>query len=174
MCDGRRFLRATGEATATSGTEGPGFTNMIMNIAAANAARTPLLVLASNMALAGDDREQFIQTGYQQPITTGLKKYGKRLIDPARVHEYGAYAFRQMKSGVPGPAHLDFPAEVAKARFKDSSDLTDYYDKTKYRTESRACPSAKEVQQVVEMIPKPNVRWSSPAKVYSNAKPGKR
>ena len=36
------FSRATGEATATSGTAGPGFTHMIMNIAAANAARTPL------------------------------------------------------------------------------------------------------------------------------------
>lgn len=152
MADG--FSRATGEVTAASGTEGPGFTHMIMNIAAANAARTPLLVLASNMALSGDDRETFIQTGYQQPITTGLKKYGKRLIDPKRVHEYGAYAFRQMKSGVPGPAHLDFPAEVARARFKDSSELTDYYDKTKYRTESRACPSNREVEQVVAMISK--------------------
>jgi hypothetical protein len=41
------FSRVTGEVTATSGTEGPGFTHMIMNIASANAARTPLLVLAS-------------------------------------------------------------------------------------------------------------------------------
>ena len=75
------FSRVTGEVTACSGTEGPGFTNMIMNIASANAARTPLLVLASNMQIAGDDREEFIQTGYQQPTTTGMKKYGKRLID---------------------------------------------------------------------------------------------
>ena len=51
MADG--FSRVTGEVTACSGTEGPGFTNMIMNIAAANGARTPLLVLASNMELAG-------------------------------------------------------------------------------------------------------------------------
>src|SRR5438445_706050 len=40
------FCRVTGEVAATSGTEGPGFTNMIMNIAAANAARSPVLVLA--------------------------------------------------------------------------------------------------------------------------------
>ena len=46
------FSRVTGEVTACSGTEGPGFTNMIMNIAAAAAARTPLLVLASNMQIA--------------------------------------------------------------------------------------------------------------------------
>ena len=152
MADG--FSRATGEVTATSGTEGPGLTNMIMNIAAANSARTPLLVLASNMQIAGDDREAFIQTGYQQPLTTGIKKYGKRLIDPSRVHEYGGYAFRQLKSGVPGPVHLDFPAEVARARFKDPGDLKDFYDKSRYRSESRACASPAEIAQVVTMIGK--------------------
>lgn len=148
------FSRVTGEVTATSGTEGPGFTNMIMNIAAAHAARTPLLVLASNMQLAGDDREQFIQTAYQQPTTTGMKKYGKRLIAPNRVYEYGAYAFRQLKSGIPGPVHLDFPAEVARARFNDPTKLTDYYGKNKYRSESRAFPSPKEVEKAADLINK--------------------
>lgn len=130
MADG--FSRSTGEVTATSGTEGPGFTHMIMNIAAANSARTPLLVLASNMTLAGEDREAFIQHSYQQPTTQGLKKYGKRIIDPARIHEYGAYAFRNLKSGVPQPVHLDFPAEVTRARFKAPTELRDFYDKSKY------------------------------------------
>jgi acetolactate synthase I/II/III large subunit len=148
------FSRVTGEVTACSGTEGPGFTHMIMNIASANAARTPLLVLASNMQIAGDDREAFIQTGYQQPITTGMKKYGKRLIAPDRVHEYGAHAFRYLKSGVPGPVHLDFPGEVARARFTDSSKLKDYYTKDKYRSESRPHPSRKEVEQAMDMINK--------------------
>ena len=148
------FSRVTGEVTACSGTEGPGFTHMIMNIASAHAARTPLLVLASNMQIAGDDREAFIQTGYQQPITTGMKKYGKRLIAPDRVWEYGAYAFRNMKSGVPGPVHLDFPGEVARARFTDPANLKDFYTKDKYRTESRPQPSNKEVARAVDMISK--------------------
>src|ERR1017187_4051420 len=148
------FSRVTGEVTACSGTEGPGFTHMIMNIASAHAARTPLLVLASNMQIAGDDREAFIQTGYQQPTTTGMKKYGKRLIAPSRVHEYGAYAFRNLKSGVPGCVHLDFPGEVARARFTDPSNLTDFYAKNKYRSESRAHPSNKEVEKAAGMITK--------------------
>ncbi len=152
MADG--FSRATGQVTATSGTEGPGFTNMIMNIAAANAARTPLLVLASNMTLAGEDREAFIQHAYQQPTTEGIKKYGKRLIDPSRVWEYGGYAFRELKSGVPGPVHLDFPAEVARAQFKDPAELKDYYDKSKYRSESRSYPAPAEVAKAVAMIEK--------------------
>lgn len=146
------FSRATGEVTACSGTEGPGLTHMIMNIAAAAAARTPLLVLASNMQIAGDDREAFIQTGYQQPITTGMKKYGKRLIAPDRVWEYGAYAFRNLKSGVPGPVHLDFPGEVARARFSDPAKLKDYYGKDKYRTESSLHPAAADVRKAIELI----------------------
>jgi thiamine pyrophosphate-dependent acetolactate synthase large subunit-like protein len=148
------FSRVTGETVACSGTEGPGFTNMIMNIASAHAARTPMLVLASNMTVAGDDREAFIQTGYQQPTTTGMKKYGKRLIAADRVHEYGAYAFRNLKSGVPGCVHLDFPAEVARTKFEDPAKLKDFYSKEKYRTESRAFPSPKEVQKAADMINK--------------------
>src|SRR5260370_10788124 len=42
------FSRVTGEGTACSGTEAPGFPHMIMNIASANAARPPLPGLASN------------------------------------------------------------------------------------------------------------------------------
>ncbi len=148
------FSRVTGETVACSGTEGPGFTNMIMNIAAAHAARTPMMVLASNMTIAGDDREAFIQTGYQQPTTTGMKKYGKRLIAPDRVHEYGAHAFRHLKSGVPGCVHLDFPGEVANARFTEPTALKDYYTKDKYRCESRAFPAPKDVQKAADLINK--------------------
>ena len=43
---------------------------------------------------------------------------------------------------MPGPVHLDFPGEVARARFTDPAKLKDYYDKDKYRTESRAASLA--------------------------------
>ena len=148
------FIRVTGEIAATSGTEGPGFTNMIMAIGAANAARTPLLVLASNKSISGDDRESGLQQAYQQPTTEGLKKYGKRLITPNRVHEYAGYAFRQLKSGVPGPVHLDIPGEVGGTRFADPSELRDFYDKSKYRSEAKPHASAKDMAKVVEMIRK--------------------
>ena len=146
------FIRVTGEIAVASGTEGPGFTDMICGIACANAARTPLLVVASNMALFQEDTEAGIQLAYQQPTTDGMKKYGKRMITPGRVHEYAAYAFRQLRSGVPRPVHLDFPAEVASARFKDASELTSYVDKGKYRTDSRPHPSPKDIDAAVAML----------------------
>lgn len=146
------FCRVTGEVAAASGTEGPGFTDMINAIAAANAARSPVLVLASNMAIFNEDTEAGIQLGYQQPTTEGLKKYGKRLITPSRVHEYGAYAFRQLRSGVPRPVHLDFPAEVTRARFNSASDLAYFHDKNRYRTSAKPYPGPKDVAGAVGLL----------------------
>jgi thiamine pyrophosphate-dependent acetolactate synthase large subunit-like protein len=146
------FCRVTGEVAAASGTEGPGFTDMINAIAAANAARSPVLVLASNMAIINEDTEAGIQLGYQQPNTEGLKKYGKRLISAKRVHEYGAYAFRQLRSGVPRPVHLDFPAEITRASFKTAGDLDYYFDKARYRTTSKPYPGPKDISAAVDLL----------------------
>lgn len=148
------FIRVTGEVAAASGTEGPGFTNMICAIAAANACRTPLLVLASNMDLRGDDTESRIQRGYQQPLTEGIKKYGKRIITKERVHEYAGYAFRQLKSGIPGPVHLDFVNESSgrESTIEGPNDLDYFYDKTRYRTESRSHPDPKDIEKAVDLI----------------------
>jgi len=148
------FSRVTGEVTATSGTEGPGFTNMIMSIASAQRAHSPVLVLASNMAMSNEDRIGGIQQMYQQPITEGIKKYGKRITIPNRIHEYAQHAFRELKSGVPGVVHLDFPSEVHGARFKDASELKDFWDVTKYRAECVAHPAPKDIAKAVDMIQK--------------------
>ena len=146
------FCRVTGEVAAASGTEGPGFTDMINAIATANAARSPVLVLASNMTIRHEDTEAGIQIAYQQPQTEGIKKYGKRLITPSRVHEYGAYAFRQLRSGVPRPVHLDFPAEVARANFKSASELDYYFDKARYRTDAKPHPDPKALKAAVDLL----------------------
>ena len=146
------FCRVTGEVAAASGTEGPGFTDMINAIATANAARSPVLVLASNMTIRHEDTEAGIQISYQQPQTEGIKKYGKRLITPSRVHEYGAYAFRQLRTGVPRPVHLDFPAEVARANFKTASELDYHFDKARYRTDAKPHPDPKALKAAVDLL----------------------
>ncbi len=150
------FIRVTGEVAAASGTEGPGFTCMISAIAAANAARTPLLVLASNSTFASEDTEQIIQGGYQQPTTEGLKKYGKRIISKERVHEYAGYAFRQLKTGVPRPVHLDFVSEVTgrESRVDSELDLAGYYDKSKYRTTSVPHPDPADIDTLIDLLKK--------------------
>ncbi len=148
------FIRVTGEIAASSGTEGPGFTNMICAIAAANSCRTPLLVLASNMSQRGDDTERSLQRGYQQPTTEGIKKYGKRIVTKERVHEYAGYAFRALKTGTPGPVHLDFVEEASgrESEIASATDLDAYWGKDRYRTESRPHPSPKDIDRAIDLI----------------------
>jgi thiamine pyrophosphate-dependent acetolactate synthase large subunit-like protein len=146
------FARVTGEVAATSGTEGPGFSQLMMEYASAYFSNTPLLLVASNVRLINEDRYNGVQMQLQQPMTEGIKKWGKRLTMPNRVWEYASYAFRELKSGVPGPVHLDFPGDVANARFTDPSQLERFWDSSKYRCESVAHPAPKEVTQAVDMI----------------------
>jgi thiamine pyrophosphate-dependent acetolactate synthase large subunit-like protein len=146
------FIRATGEIAVTSGTEGPGFTNMISGLAAANAARTPMLLVASNMRISDDDTEAGIQVMYQQPLSEGIRKYGKRLITPDRTAEYVGYTFRQLKTGIPGPVHLDFPAEVANFQFKNESDLGYYAKPSLYRTDAKPAPSTADLNKALALI----------------------
>ncbi|CAH9059411.1 Sulfoacetaldehyde acetyltransferase [Pseudoalteromonas holothuriae] len=146
------FYRASGEVAACSGTEGPGLANMMMGIAAGWGARTPMLILASNCTTTHEDRDFEIQNLPQQSMTEGLRKYGKRIIVPERIYEYGAHAFRHLKTGIPGPVHLDFTEEVCQAKFKDPSELTDFWSKHLYRSQSVAAPHSQDIDSVVHLI----------------------
>lgn len=146
------FIRMSGELAACSGTEGPGFTNMISGIAAAHAARTPLLVLASNHAEMFDGTEVTMQSLPQQPMTADIRKYGKRIVAKGRIHEYAASAFRNLRTGVPGPVHLDFPREASDASIESEEEMLFYYDKAKYRTEAKAYPDPSYVKKLAALI----------------------
>src|SRR5258708_327498 len=146
------FTRVSGEVSATSGTEGPGFTNLISGLANARAARTPILLLASNKSVKEEDTEAAIQLMEQQSITRSMVKWQKRLGNPRRNHESAAYAFRKMKSGVPGPVHLDFTAEAADGKLTKPSDIVYNVDKSHYRTDARPNPSPAHVAQAIALL----------------------
>ncbi len=146
------FIRVSGELAACSGTEGPGFTNMITGIATASKARTPLLVLASNKSIHHENTEIEDQQLHQQPITEGLKKWGTRIITPSRVYEYACDAFQQLKTGITGPVHLDFPIEVVTAKFKGSGDLAQYGDKSTNRTKFKSGPDAASIRAAIDLL----------------------
>ncbi|NDU93099.1 MAG: thiamine pyrophosphate-binding protein, partial [Ferrovum sp.] len=73
--------------------------------------------------------------------------------------------------GIPRPVHLDFTNEVADARFKSMADLTFFYDKSKYRTESKPHPSPADLKTVVDMLRKAKrpIIVSSTGVFYSRA-----
>ena len=53
---------------------------------------------------------------------------------------------------MPKPVHLDFPAEVAGARFADASELEYYYDRTRYRTESKPHPEPQAIAAAARLL----------------------
>ena len=146
------FTRASGEVCATSGTEGPGFTNLISGLANAKAARTPILVLSSNKSVKEEDTEAAIQCMEQQSVTRTMVKWQKRLVNPRRNHEYAAYAFRQLKTGIPSPVHLDFTAEAADGKVGKTTDIVYNVDKLRYRTDARANPSPAHIKRAVALL----------------------
>jgi len=148
------FTRASGEVSATSGTEGPGFTNLITGLANAKAARTPIMFLSSNKSVREEDTEAAIQLMEQQSVTQHLVKWQKRLVNAHRNHEYAAYAFRQLKTGVPSPVHLDFTAEAADGKVCNPHDIVYNFDKTRYRTEAKPNPSPAHVGQAIALLQK--------------------
>ena len=111
------FTRVTGEI-AQRLNWGPGFTNMIMNIGAANSSHSPLLVIASNKTIGEDDTEHGIQTAYQQSQTR-LKKWGKRLITPNRI--YSMPLTSTTKTG--SKTSASFQGEISRARFEEPGEL---------------------------------------------------
>ncbi|WP_395408351.1 thiamine pyrophosphate-binding protein [Pseudoduganella sp. UC29_106] len=146
------FTRVTGEVSATSGTEGPGFTNLISGLANAKAARTPVLFMSSNKSVREEDTEAAIQLMEQQSVTAHMVKWQKRLVNARRNHEYAAYAFRQLKTGVPSPVHLDFAAEAADGKLAKPGDITYNFDKSLYRTDAKPNPSPAHVQKALALL----------------------
>jgi hypothetical protein len=146
------FTRVTGEVSATSGTEGPGFTNLVSGLANARAARTPILSLASNKSVKEEDTEAAIQVMEQESVTQHMVKWQKRLTNAHRNHEYAGYAFRQLKTGVPGPVHLNFTAEAADTKLSKPSDITFNFDKNHYRTDAKANPSPAHVAKAIALL----------------------
>ena len=53
---------------------------------------------------------------------------------------------------MPGPVHLDFPAEIANARFSDASEIEYYYDKRKYRTDTKPHPDPRAIAEAARML----------------------
>ncbi len=106
----------TGKIGVALVTAGPGVTNAITGIANAHVARAPVLVLSGLPPLPQENRgalQDIIHTDMVKSIT----RYARTVHHPdlalQEIDEAVARALGQ--GGEPGPAYLDFPADVARA-----------------------------------------------------------
>ena len=147
------FCRVTGEIAATSGTEGPGFTDMICGIATANAGavagpgagqqqdhfRRGHRARDSGWLSAADDRRgaqvrEAAHHGRPHPRVCRLRRSDSC---GAECHSRSTWIFRP---------------RIASARFQDASEVEYFYDKTKYRTDTKPHPDPQAIDRAVALI----------------------
>jgi len=96
-------------------TGGPGHTNSLTGIAAANLAGSPLIAVSGSRpsTLAGRQAFQDIdQVGMARPVV----KWAAEVPDAARIPEYLERAYAEADSGRKGAVHLTIPVDLLEAK----------------------------------------------------------
>ena len=106
MADG--YARVTGEPAAILVIPGPGMYNSMSGITGAFSQGSPMMVVSGE---GHTDRAVEDELGFVRGITKWAGKVEDAADVPAAVHE----AFREMRSGRPGPAYLQVPHRVLSA-----------------------------------------------------------
>ncbi len=109
------WARLTGEPGVVVITAGPGITNVVTPVADAFVDGVPMVIIGGRHALSDEERltlQEFDGRALLKPIT----KWSRTVLDPARIAEYTATAFREATSGRPGPVFLEIPIDVVFGR----------------------------------------------------------
>ena len=117
MADG--WARSTGRPGVAIVTAGPGVTNAVTGLANAYLDAIPLICIGGRSPLRDDDRlplQGLDQISLVRPVT----KYARTVLEPDRIPEYVATAYRHAVSGRPGPVFLDIPADVLFSAVEES------------------------------------------------------
>ncbi len=106
-----RFTRRPGVALVTAG---PGFTNALTPIASAAMAGTPLVLISGAVGINMAEKLD-LQDMRQAPVIEPMVKKALVCHIPSRIPEFIDLAFREARSGRPGPVYLELPVDVLNA-----------------------------------------------------------
>ena len=149
MADG--WARATGEIGVCVSTVGPGAVNQAAGLAEAYADSIPVLAITANIQSfisypfvgALEDMDLL---SYYRPIT----KWNAVVHDRSRVAELVRRAFREARSGRPGPVHLDIPVDI----LCEPGPAADLPDPETYRPTGRVRGDTKAIERAVQILQK--------------------
>ncbi|MCL6547462.1 MAG: sulfoacetaldehyde acetyltransferase [Alicyclobacillus sp.] len=128
MADG--FTRVTGRAGVVAGQNGPGITNMVTSVAAANMAHTPMVVIspsAGSTTVGWDGFQEADTVSIFKPVT----KAALRVTHPQRVADVLRTAFR-IAYAERGPVLFDIPRDYFYGELDD-----EILQPHQYRTDRR-------------------------------------
>ncbi len=139
------FGRVTGRAGVVVGQNGPGITNMVTSVAAANMAHTPLVVIspsAGSGTVGWDGFQEADTVSIFKPIT----KAALRVTHPNRAADVLRTAFR-IAYAERGPVLYDIPRDYFYGELEDEI-LQPY----QYRAENRSAGSPSALAQAAELL----------------------
>ncbi|WP_440408869.1 5-guanidino-2-oxopentanoate decarboxylase [Neorhizobium petrolearium] len=118
MADG--YARVSGKPGVCLVITGPGLTNIITPMAQAYQDSVPMLVISGVNARAtlGHGRGRLHELPDQRGMIATLALLSHTLHDPEDLTEVMERAFAILRSGRPGPVHIEIPTDVMGARIK--------------------------------------------------------
>lgn len=144
------WARFTGQPGVAVVTAGPGVVNALPGIAVASQSAVPLVVIAGRSSLSMRDLGS-MQDIDQLELVRPMVKWARSAYQVERLPEYVATAFRQAKSGRPGPVFLEVPIDIIESEVSEGVKVrypTCYCPQTRLFT----CESA--IQEAVELLGK--------------------
>jgi len=141
------WAEVTGEPGVVVVTAGPGVTNAFSAMVRARLANAPVVLIG------GDCSNERRTMGAPQEVDAPLilkttTKYAERVDDVCRIPEYLSTAFREARSGKPGPVFLSIPLDV----IYDEADAAEVAIPDGYRTTDRPAGDPGPIRQAMGLL----------------------
>jgi len=139
------YTRVSGVAGVVIGQNGPGITNMVTSVAAANQAHTPMVVISPSAGTPTVGWDGF-QECDQVSIFKAITKETVRVTHPSRVADCLRTAFR-IAYAERGPVLFDIPRDYFYGELEDV-----ILEPHQYRVDNRGCGSLQSIDQAVDIL----------------------
>lgn len=139
------YSRITGVAGVCIGQNGPGITNMVTSVAAANMGHTPMVVISPSAGTKSVGWDGF-QECDQVSVFKAVTKATIRIPHPSRAADCARTAFR-MAYSLRGPVLLDVPRDYFYGIVEDY-----ILEPHQYRVDDRGCGSLDSLKKAAEML----------------------
>jgi sulfoacetaldehyde acetyltransferase len=139
------YTRVSGVAGVVIGQNGPGITNMVTSVAAANQAHTPMVVISPSAGTPTVGWDGF-QECDQVSVFKAITKETVRVTHPNRVADCLRTAFR-IAYAERGPVLFDIPRDYFYGELEEQ-----ILQPHQYRVDQRGCGSTESIDLAVELL----------------------
>lgn len=139
------YTRISGIAGVVIGQNGPGITNMVTSVAAANMGHTPMVVISPSAGTKSVGWDGF-QECDQVSVFKAITKAAIRIPHPARAADCARTAFR-MAYALRGPVLLDVPRDYFYGECEDY-----ILEPHQYRVDDRGCGSPESLAKAAKLL----------------------